>query len=201
MSEYFKNAQFGFAVIAVHVIDLLKRTKTINMTNVIENADIIICEQIRNYNILNTSKKCEQNVFNNFKIKPTCKIIQIPNLEIRYYKNDLVLHNDNINEIKIIKKESLDKFIVFLKKYGFDNFSNYIMNNINSKRLFITCNHPSNHTILNFICELCENVWQQTLSHNIISILNKIEIFDTDIINMTKFTIEDYQLGLDSNVQ
>ena len=201
ISQYFKNAQFGFAAIGVHVINLLKRTKTINMTNVIENADIIICEQIRKYNILNTSENCEQNVFNNFKIKPTCKIIKIPNLEFRYYKNDLVLHNDNIDEIKIAKEESLNKFIVFLKKYGFNNFSKYILNNINSRRLFITLNHPSSYTILEFICELCENVWQQKLSSNTISILNKIQIFDQDFNNMTKISIEDYKLGLDSNFQ
>jgi hypothetical protein len=201
ISEYFKNAQFGFSAIGVHIIDLFKRTKTINMTNVIENADIIICEQIRNYSILNTSNKCEQNIFNNFKIKPTCKIIQIPNLEFKYYKNDLVLHNYNIDEIKIAKEESLNKFIIFLKKYGFNNFSNYIINNIISKRLFITFNHPSNYTILEFIYELCENVWQQTLLHEtILSSLHKIQIFEFDS-NKTKISIEDYQLGLNSSVQ
>ena len=86
---YFKHAQFGFAVIASHIIDLLKRQKTQNLCYVFENADFIVCEQIRNYDFLNTSKSCQQNIFNNFKIKGTCKIIQIPNLEFRYFYNDI----------------------------------------------------------------------------------------------------------------
>jgi hypothetical protein len=199
-NEYFRNSRFGFAAIVVYIVDF-KRGKTENMTNVVENADIIICEQIRNSSILNTSEKCEQNIFNSFKIKPTCKIIQIPNLDIRYYKNDLLLQNDNIDEIKMMKEESLNKFIEFLKKYGFDNFSKYIIDNIHSKRLFVTYNHPCNHTMIEFMRELCSNVWQQTLSQETISELNKIQIFDNDFDNRTKISIEDYQTGLDSNVQ
>jgi len=200
-NQYLKNAQFGFSAIAVHIIEFYKRGKTKNMTNVIENADIIICEQVRQYNVLNTSEECEQNIFNSFNIKPTCKIIQVPNLEFRYYKNDLVLHSDNINEIKMMKEEVLNKFIVFLKKYGFDNFSKYVIDNIHSKRFFISVNHPCNHTIIEFIRELCNIVWQQQLSYETISKLNKIQIFDNDFNDRTKISIEDYQTGLDPNVQ
>jgi len=199
-NEYLKNAQFGFSVIAVHIIELLKRKKTENMTKVIENADIIICEQVRQYNELNTSEECEKNIFNSFKIKPTCKIIQIPNLEFRYYKNELLLQRNDIDEIKMIKEESLNKFVIFLKKYGFDNFSKYVIDNIHSKRLFITFNHPSNDTIIEFMRELCNNVWQQTLSYETISELNKIQIFDQDFNNRTKTSIEDYQLGIDPKI-
>ena len=40
---YFKHAQFGFAAIGVHIIDIYKRSKTNNLTYVIENADYIVC--------------------------------------------------------------------------------------------------------------------------------------------------------------
>ena len=82
-NSWFKNAQYGISAIGVHIIDLLKRNKTKNMTCVIENADIIVCEQIRNYSFLNTSKNCEINLFNSFNLKKNCKIIKLPNLEIK----------------------------------------------------------------------------------------------------------------------
>ena len=77
------------------------------MIDVIENADIIVCEQIRNYNILNTSKNCHQNIFNNFNIKKNCKIIQIPNLEFRYFYNDIKPRE--ISEISEIKQINFKK--------------------------------------------------------------------------------------------
>ena len=84
-------------------IDLLKY--------VVENADYIVCEQIRNYSFLNSSTKCEQNIFNNFNIKSNCKILQIPNLDLRYYRNDLIYENkediNNIEIVRAIKKENL----------------------------------------------------------------------------------------------
>ena len=61
---YFIHAQFGFGVIAVHIIDLLKREKTNSIKFIVENADYIVCEQIRNYKFLNTSIECEENIFN-----------------------------------------------------------------------------------------------------------------------------------------
>ena len=49
-----------------NIINLLNRKKTDNLKYVVENADYIVCEQIRNYSFLNSSTKCEQNIFNNF---------------------------------------------------------------------------------------------------------------------------------------
>lgn len=202
--DWFKHAQFGTATIGVHIIDLLKRKKTQNMTYIIENADIIVCEQIRNYDILNTSKKCHQNIFNNFNIKENCKIIQIPNLEFRYYANELIFENnnninnyDNVNEIKT---KNLKIFIENCKKYGFNKFSEYILKNINVSRLMITFNHPTNHLILELFKELIEIIFQQQIPEHILNILSNIKIFDNDLKNRSVICDTDYKLGLNSNV-
>jgi len=197
---YFKHAQFGFSVIASHIIDLLRRQKTQNICFVFENADFIVCEQIRNYSFLNTSKHCEQNIYNSFKIKDTCKIIQIPNLEFRYFYNEIKQCNidDNINEIKL---KNLNRFIEHCKKYNFNNLASYISAKINNERLFITFNHPCNNIILELIKELCENLFEQKLLEPIIDILKQIKIFEIDEIHKTTIDKIDYEMGINNFVK
>jgi hypothetical protein len=201
---YFIHAQFGSGVIAVHIIDLLKRQKTNNIKYVIENADYIVCEQIRNYSFLNSSEKCEQNIFNNFKIKDNCKIIQIPNLELRYYKNHLIYNNPddciNIDIISRLKDKNLKDFVDHCKKYEFYKLAEYIEKNINEKRLFSTHNHPNNILLLELFKELIEKLFGQQLKEPILNILKQVKIFDND---GTACKIEeiDYQLGLSRNIK
>lgn len=195
---YFKHAQFGFACIGVHIMDLLKRSKTNNLTYVIENADYIVCEQIRNYDFLNTSKNCKQNIFNNFKIKDSCKIIQIPNLEFRYFYNEIKEINNEINEIK---QKNLKNFIDHCNKYNFNNLAMYISNNVKDERLFVTFNHPCNNIILELIKELCENLFGQKLLEPILYILKGIKIFDDDEEHKTIIDKIDYELGININIK
>jgi hypothetical protein len=199
---YFKHAQFGFAVIASHIIELLKRQKTKNLCYVFENADFIVCEQIRNYDFLNTSKSCDQNIFNNFKIKDTCKIIQIPNLEFRYFYNDIkpvkIREIREISEIKQIKQINFNRFIEHCKKYNFNNLAMYISSKLNDERLFITFNHPCNNIMLELVKELCKNNFEQELLTPIINILKHIKIFDND--NKSIIDNIDYELGININV-
>jgi hypothetical protein len=193
---YFINGQFGYATIGVHIIDTLKRQKTNNLKYIIENADYIVCEQTRNYSFLNSSTKCEQNIFNNYNIKSNCKIIQIPNLELRYYSNDLIYQNkediNNIEIVRAIKKENLRKFIEHCQNYEFYNLSTYIENNINTQRLFNTINHPCNNILLELFKELIEKMFDQKLQEPILNILRNVKIFDNDPTG-TKINQIDYQ--------
>jgi hypothetical protein len=200
---YFIHAQFGFGAIAVHIIDLLKREKTDNLKCVIEGADYIVCEQIRNYSFLNSSEKCEHNIFNSFKIKDNCKIIQIPNLELRYYSKDLNYNNQddfkNIEIVNSIKQTNLKKIIEHCETYDFYNLAEYIKKNINEIRLFSTFNHPYNCLILELFKELIEKLFEQKLKEPILNILKQVRIFDDDG-NGTKIEEIDYQLGLSREI-
>ena len=200
---YFIHGQFGYSTIGVHIINLEHRDKTNNLKYVIENADYIVCEQIRNYSFLNSSNKCEQNIFNSFNIKPNCKILQIPNLELRYYSNDLIYdNNSDINNIDIVtklKQENLNKFIEHCKKYDFNKLSDYIEKNINNQRLFNTFNHPNNNLILELFKEFIEKMFGQQLEENQLNILKNIRIFDNDS-NGTKIIDIDYETGLLKNI-
>ena len=155
--SYFQRAQFGLSTIAVYQMGT--EMKNQNIINTVENADIIVCEQLRSYKELNTSVKCQQNIFNSFNIKQNCKIIQIPNLEYYEEKYDLTIL---VNQCK---------------KYNFNKVAEYIYNNIENKKLFVTYNHPSNSLMLEFFKELCEICFNQQLPKEIIHELNKILIF------------------------
>jgi Ni,Fe-hydrogenase I large subunit len=104
-TPYLKNVQYGIGAIAVHILHVYNLHKTPNLTSVIENADIIVCEQIRHYDMLNTTE-CEQNMFNNFNIKPTCKVISVPNLECQY-ENTPESKLQNVTRLIIVKNISL----------------------------------------------------------------------------------------------
>ena len=139
-NSWFKNAQYGISAIGVHIIDLLKINKTKNMIDVIENADIIVCEQIRNYSFLNTSKNCEINLFNSFNLKKNCKIINLPNLEI---------------------KSNLLSLSEYCKVYSFNKVSNYIKE-MSESDLFVTYNHPCGNLLVEFMKEFFELYFQKT---------------------------------------
>ena len=55
--------------------------------------------------MLNTTE-CEQNMFNNFNIKPTCKVISVPNLECQY-ENTPESKLQNVTRLIIVKNISL----------------------------------------------------------------------------------------------
>jgi len=199
---WFKHAQFGISVIGVHVIDLLKRKKTKNIVHVIENADIIICEQIRNYSFLNTSKKCDQNIFNNFNIKPDCSIVQVPNMELRYYYHELTFENSNDandnNKIKLIKDTNVNKIVECCKKYNFDSLGEYILRNINDRRLFVQLNHPCSHTVVEVVKLIIKNGFNQELLPPILNILRHIRIFESG--PNSPISSKDYEVGLNRTV-
>ena len=164
---YLKNAQYGIGAIAVHIMEICKIPKNQNLVHVVENADIIICEQIRHYNMLNTSKQCEQNIFNNFNIKPTCKIINVPNLECQY---------ENTPESKL---QNVTILINHCKKYNFENLSNYIDATAGSiDAMFITNNHPSTALFCQLMKELVETHFNVVITHEFMSVMQRIRIFD-----------------------
>ena len=173
-------------------------------SQVYNTINYIVCEQTRNYSFLNSSTNCEQNIFNNFRIKDNCKIIQIPNLELRYYSNDLIYkNNEDINNVEIvnsIKKENLKKIIEHCRKYEFNNLSTYIEQNINNVRLFTTFNHPCNNVILEIFKEIIEKMFDQQLPEPILNILRKVRIFDNDGTR-TKIKEIDYQTGLSTTIK
>lgn len=166
-NPYLKNAQYGIGAIAVHILQVCNLHKTPNLTSVIENADIIVCEQIRHYDMLNTSAECEQNMFNNFNIKPTCKVINVPNLECQY---------ETTPESKL---QNVTRLINHCKKYKFEKLANYIHENShNIHLLFITTNHPSNSLFCQLMQELIETHFDVAISHELMSVMQRIRIFD-----------------------
>lgn len=166
-NSYLKNAQYGIAVIGVHVLQTLNRGKTARLINVFENADIIISEQIRNYDMMNTSKSCEQNIFNNFNIKSDCKIINVPNLECVY---------ENTHDSEM---QNVLRLVNHCKKYNFQNLAKCIDENATIiGSMFVTCNHPSTSLFCQLVKELIETNFDVIIDHELMSVMQRIRIFD-----------------------
>jgi len=166
-NSYLKNAQYGIGAVAVHILQVCNLHKPQELTHVVENADIIICEQIRHYDVLNTSTECEQNMFNNFNIKPTCQIFHVPNLECNY---------ENTPESKL---QNVTRLINHCNKYNFKNLANYIDANAGSiDAMFITNNHPSTALFCQLMKELVETHFNVVITHELMSVMQRIRIFD-----------------------
>lgn len=165
-NSYLKNAQYGIGAIAVHILQLCNMNKTPELIRVVENADIIICEQIRHYDILNTSTECEQNMFNNFNLKPACRVIHVPNLECETSPDS--------------KLQITSRLTDHCKKYNFKNLANYIhVNSHAAHSMFITLNHPSNKLVCQLMKELIETHFNVIVDHQLLTLMQRIRIFDS----------------------
>lgn len=112
--------------------------------NILKNTDIIICESISNYGILNTHDELEINFFKEFNIDKKIDVYKIPNLELRMYHYEI---------IHIFKqpKESVYPYFLSSKEYlltklnnlGYEKVASFIDSNIGKIKLFNTFNHPS----------------------------------------------------------
>lgn len=202
--SYLKNWQIGISVIVTYIVQQKFSRPTQNMALAIQNADILICECIKNYTYINTLRQCEQNIFNNFNIKPLAKIIMIPNLSIVYYINDIkVLYKDIFNNLKDsdiieLKKKNLDNLIYWCKYYDFNIVANYIETSINTKRLFHTHNHPKTELLIILFKELCEKAFNfHVADNNNLELVKILDFYDND---KTLLTDLDYKLGLNVDV-
>lgn len=203
---YFINWQLGKNVIAVHIVVQKFNQPTQNMKLAIENADIIICECIKNYTYINTLKTCEDNIFKKFNIKSSAKLHMIPNLSIAYYINDIkYLYSDdfiNFTEdmISTLKQKNLEKLIYWCKYYDYTETAIYIENNINIKRLFFTHNHPMTELLIILFKELVNKAFNYNLTYECLNYLKKVRILDSNNDNKTLLVDLDYKLGMDKNI-
>ena len=201
---YFINWQIGISVIAVHITQQHFSLPTNNMKKTIENADIIICECIKNYDYINTLKECSNNIFKTFQIKPTTKIIMIPNLSIFYYVNDIKYSNNNAtiskNDIISTKKSNLDKLLYWCKYYNYIELYNFIKLNIDKKRLFFTHNNPTSLLSCILFNELIKKEFNYNLDSKTLFYLSLIKILDNSRSDKTLLVELDYELGVSRNV-
>jgi hypothetical protein len=198
---YFYHQQFGFGAIMVHILNLKGMSKTNNLVNAIENADIIICEQIKNFSFINTIKTCEHNIFNNFNIKKDCQIVNIPNMELYFYESQLkLIENIDENNIKEVREIHLNKLLHYCDYFNCYELSQYIKDNIYKERLFATYNHPMSTLFVLLTKDLFKQIFNYNLDENVINIIKEIKIFDNDNNNFSKISELDYNTGVDRSV-
>lgn len=204
---------FGYGALAVHIpINVQKFTgPTEKMKQAFENADYIVCEQVRTYSYLNTSPKCEESIFKSFNIKDSCKILQIPNSEIVYFYNDILNHyaysqqeingltdEKSVENIVTIKNHNLKRLVDHCIKYEFPLLAEFIQQNIHKVRLFNVINHPNNCVMAKQFEEMIGKLFGYQLDDCMLNVLSSIRVFDDD--KGTQMVEMDYQTGFDRNV-
>jgi len=109
--------------------------------NILKDTDIIICESMCHYGILNTTDT-EVNFFKEFEV--TNKMIfRLPNLELRMYHYETMTRfkqpsEEAVNYFKKSKQHLFSK----LNELGYEKVSEFIERNLFKTKLFNTFNHP-----------------------------------------------------------
>jgi len=117
--------------------------KQLNIDTILMNTDIIICETMKNFGVLNTVG--EKNFFNIFPIRENTKIFKIPNLQLRMYAHDSInrFHIEfDHNKLYHYFLESRQRLKQNLIKHGYEELDLFIDRHIHDMKLFSTYDHP-----------------------------------------------------------
>lgn len=138
----------------IYIVDWYNRVNQIPkqvINNILKNTDIIVCENIKSYDILNTNELSEINFFKSFDINIDTKIFRLPNFELSCYSH-FIINNCNIpynHELMYdIYKQSRERLSRSLIKYECNEIDNFINKYFTSIKLFNTYNHPTKILLL-----------------------------------------------------
>jgi hypothetical protein len=108
---------------------------------ILKHTDIIICESMRHYGILNTTDT-GVNFFKEFEVENKL-IFRLPNLSLRMYHYEIMtVFGQPIEEVASYFKKSKDHLFTKLNELGYKKVSEFIERNLTKTKLFNTFNHP-----------------------------------------------------------
>jgi hypothetical protein len=124
---------------------------------VLLDTEAIVTESVKNNSILNTSRECAENFFDEFKTE--VEEIRLPNYILSMYLYDIVnmeLKDDEFVLCENAKKQcnkifdsSRERLSNSIKKSGFAAVDEFIYENFTKIKMFSTINHPT--TIVSMI--------------------------------------------------
>lgn len=198
--DYLKHAQFGFSVITVYhpiLNESINKPPSVVMRNVFETADIIICETIKHSKYLNTVKTVDENMYTSFKLKDTCQVIQLPNIEVSMFMASLKQSYPakTTEELIATRKENIDKLLYYIRLFQYNKTADFIEENIYKQRLFATNGHPMPVVFQIFTQEFVKKLWNIDIDNRIISDINI-----SQFLGKEDFTELDYTTGIDRNI-
>lgn len=199
---YLKHAQYGFSVITVYHIIIngaIKKEPSEALKKTIEDADIIISETIKHSSYLNTDRNTDRNIFLDFKLKKSCKHIQLPNLHGDFLMKELQHSHPTFTKEELIKqrKDNLNELLGYIRKYEYNELADFFEQNYLKIRLMATYAHPMPIVFTMLAKELTKKTWGIDLDETIVNKLNKFTIAKSlgisDIIDL------DYETGFTGN--
>jgi hypothetical protein len=111
---------------------------------ILKNTDIIICENVQHFDILNTNVICNRNFFKHFNVRKDIAIHYIPNLELRMFYHDVMnvfnIDKKNVYDYFLVSRQRLVKRII---EFGYGDLWHDITEYMCRIRMFSTFNHPT----------------------------------------------------------
>jgi hypothetical protein len=166
---------------------------------ILVNTDIMICESIQNYGVLNTYRGLEKNFFKEFGVKDKI-VIDIPNIELRmFHYENVQIFKQPIDQVTTFFQSSKKHVLTKLNEFGYSVVSEFIERNLTKTKLFNTFNHPRRVVmLLLFKCMMAKIGIH--LASNFFTEMNKypfLEGFELPIIHKD---IDSYGLQFKCNV-
>lgn len=111
---------------------------------ILKNTDLIICENVEHFGVMNTNTDCLVTFFKHFKVPETVSIHRIPNLELRMFHYD-VIHTFGVpkEEVYSYFLKSRERMVKRMIEFGYSDLWHDIDRYMYRIRLFSTFSHPT----------------------------------------------------------
>jgi hypothetical protein len=195
--DYLAHSQFGFSLVTVYHPILnrsIENPPSEQLKTTFETADLVICETIKHSKYLNTDNNTDENIYNSFMLKPSCKIVQLPNIHVNMFMDTLIKSypTKSIADLVETRKQNIDELLNYIRKFDYTETADFIEANIYKQRLFATGAHPMPVIFQVLTKELVKKLWNIDIDNKYISDINI-----SQFLGKEDFISTDYETGIE----
>jgi hypothetical protein len=172
------------------------------ITNVIENADIVIHEPSKKFDEFNTHPDTEKNIYKNFNLKSNVNVISVPHLdcmllmkELKYWRSDLESTEQRIEA----RNKNFNNLLEYIDKETiYHELSTYLKDTFLKERHFATFCHPMPNLITKLMKGLMPKIGVNIEDKNIEDTFKFINC--SIMLGLEETIEEDYQSGMSREI-
>jgi len=175
---------------------------------ILPNAELIVTESVKNNSILNTSRKCTENFFDEFNTK--IEEIRLPNYILSMYLYDIVhvelkddefvLCDNTKKQCKEIFGNSRERLANSMRNSGFAAIDTFFNENFTKIKMFSTINHPTTIVSMLTFKIMAQRLGIKQLSLEFFKHISKHHLLSGNSIPITRFDVENYGFQFKSTV-
>jgi hypothetical protein len=175
---------------------------------ILPNTEAIVTESVKNNSILNTSRKCAENFFDEFNAE--IEEIRMPNYILSMYLYDIVnmeLKDDEFvicdntkKKCKEIFDSSRERLSNSMKNSGFAAVDKFFNENFTKIKMFSTINHPTTIVSMLTFKIMAQRLGIKQLSLEFFKHISKHHLLSGNSTPITRFDFENYGFQFKSTV-